>query len=195
MKLSLKKKLTVKDVFNSSKVYNINEAKELMRSINSLLKIKKSFKGVELLNFLKEITVPSTEQVAQDEKEFLEDFNYQSAELQSHLFAEIEFRDNLENAIEKGEKSVITYERNLKETKRIREIESELRTLRSTVSSKVKQKRLDLEIEKNKDLKSKAKIKIIDLSQRVKNLARSLNENAKLPLKRIDEILNGIYNK
>lgn len=191
-----------KGLYDSSKAYTIEESKSLLKSINNFLMHSGRFNAEHLFNSLKGMCVMNDSVKENTEEQFLKQLANDTASVQYDYRQEIQSEIDLTEKLSQDTGKLNRYQKNIKETKELRELEKEIRekqaqarVLRTQIEEKVAKKSETLEISKTRNLITSAQNTIRDYAQEIINNGRIINEKYGLPMKRLEEILKDVVAK
>lgn len=177
------------EIYNS-KIFSIQEAKSVLKSINNSIK-ENNFDKISFFEFLKTNFMISDKELIDNYELFETEFNKESKHLKKELIFQQVSSNTLYRLIRTKEVELYKFVNELEETKRIEMLELRIKQLRSIVNQKKLEKYNKLEIKKYKDLLERSKSKIDIVIEDINRLIMKINKKFNIK----SSIVNKFKNK
>lgn len=188
--------LKIDEVYYNSNLFDIDEAKGILRDINKKMKVldSKEITSDFLITYFKENCVPHHTEVENLNDEYNAALEYQTAEMVSDLKAEIAYITNLSEQISIDKELLKVYSNKLPEVKKIQDLQMEITKLYDVLAKKKHDKKEELKIDEHEAYKVESLKKINKLENDIKSFAVTLNNTFKVPLKLVYATVKNLLN-
>jgi hypothetical protein len=183
------------NIFESSKVYTASEAKILLKSINTTLKLKKDFTIEYLIKLLKDSCCFSEKELNINTNDFSEMFKSESESLVSEYSLEVNNFKNIENTINSGQDELKSYVENLPEYIELIKLRKRVAELDIFVNKERREKEATYKFGTLNSNKTVSKSNIKTIFNQINNMGFKINNVTRIPIKKMKSLIDKMINK
>lgn len=184
-----------KDQFESSKLYTIEEARDLLKSVNKTLKQVGILSNGLLIEILKAKCCFSTKELSEQTDKFKELFELESKELLSQYLGEVEKAKNYKSLISTGKESLKAHIEGLPEYIELVALKQRVYELNLYVNDVEKTKRAEYKFDVLEINLNVAKANTKELFEKVRGVGVRVNKIARISIKKMDNLIDQLTNR
>jgi hypothetical protein len=184
-----------KEVFESSKLYTIEEARTLLKSVNKILKQAAKLTSAQLVKILKDNCCFSKEELLDQTEKFKELLENESKELLAEYLGEVEKAENYQSLITTGTKNYNNYIESLPESIELIKLKKMVYDLESSLSIIKREKFATYDFGTLKNNLSEAKENTKTLFEKVRGVGLKVNNVTRISIKKMDSLIGELTNR